>query len=93
MAKFCVGDTVCLKSGGPAMTVKVGEGPNVTTVECIYFHGGKLVSESFRAATIEHVECQYALGFPQWVPSSKKKSAAPVDAVGSDTSFAAHMGH
>jgi len=59
------------------MTVKVGEGPNTLIVECIYFHGGKLVSESFKAATIEHVECQYNLGFPQWVP--KKKAPASID--------------
>lgn len=87
MADFKVGDTVSLKSGGPAMTVKIGEGPNSTnTVECVFFNGGKLVTEIFKTATIEHVESEYShvFGGMVWVPSSvakknRKKAKEPKD--------------
>lgn len=87
MADFNVGDTVCLKSGGPVMTVKVGEGPNSTrTVECIYFNSGKLMTDVFKIATIEHVESEYSdiFGHRIWVSSSearknRKKAKEPKD--------------
>ena len=80
------------------MTVHVGEGPNSTrTVECVYFNGGKLMTEVFKIATIEHVESEYdhMFGHRVWVPSSearknRKKAKEPKDP---SNSFAAHMGH
>lgn len=57
MHNFNIGDTVQLKSGGPAMTVHYLEGGNA--IECIYFNAsGTLRRESFKIATIVRVKSE-----------------------------------
>lgn len=53
---FKVGDVVCLKSGGPSMTVEeIGEyfGTSGTHVKCTWFDGGKRMSEIFHPDTLK----------------------------------------
>ena len=52
--EFNVGDVVMLKTGGPRMTVVgIGSALDENAVNCVWFHGGKRVRESFDAALLE----------------------------------------
>lgn len=48
-----IGDVVCLKSGGPSMTV-LGPSPLAAgSVLCVWFHDGRVMRESFPAQVLE----------------------------------------
>lgn len=54
---FNVGDVVCLKSGGPAMTVtKVGQSEGETFIWVKWFNGTKMQSDTFPANAVEPAE-------------------------------------
>lgn len=57
---FKVGDIVCLKSGGPNMTIQsIQEKPysvlSVGDLHCIWFENGALKNNSFKPATVTQV--------------------------------------
>jgi uncharacterized protein YodC (DUF2158 family) len=51
MAGFAIGDRVCLKSGGPAMTIDTVDG---TTIGCVWFIKDRRHSGYFPAACLDH---------------------------------------
>ena len=52
MAKFKVGDTVRLRSGGPVMTV-VNPEASATSAFCTWWHGGTFASASFKEEALK----------------------------------------
>lgn len=51
--EYKAGDTVCLKSGGPIMTVR---STNEDTLFCLFFHGGEIKSLSFDKILVNKVK-------------------------------------
>jgi uncharacterized protein YodC (DUF2158 family) len=62
IAPFKPGDTVRLKSGGPAMTVKAVEG---AWVSCDWFDGSKKHEDTFPAAGLD-VDNSFEAQRPRW---------------------------
>lgn len=51
--KFELGDTACLKSGGPVMTVYY---INEDDVACTFFYGGDLFNKTFKQVLLNKVK-------------------------------------
>jgi uncharacterized protein YodC (DUF2158 family) len=52
--KFEIGEVVCLKSGGPKMTVDgMGEYSEGFRISCVWFEGSKKFNGVFHPATLE----------------------------------------
>jgi uncharacterized protein YodC (DUF2158 family) len=62
-AHFKPGDTVRLKSGGPAMTVNAVEGD---WVSCAWFDGSKKHEDTFPAAGLEPDNSAFEAQRPRW---------------------------
>lgn len=60
MSEISIGDVVCLKSGGPAMTVeKVGDYTSAGATDgafCSWFDGAKRCSGVFPRTSLKHTE-------------------------------------
>ena len=55
MEEFKVGDVVCLKSGGPDMTVEIEVGENHESkgrIRCVWFEKDKRQRDDFRPETL-----------------------------------------
>lgn len=61
MMELKAGDTVCLKSGGPIMTVESARGEYI---DCIFFHGGEMYKKTLDVAVLDKV---YKDEADQWV--------------------------
>jgi uncharacterized protein YodC (DUF2158 family) len=62
IAPFKPGDTVRLKSGGPAMTVVAVEGERIT---CDWFEGSKKHEDTFPAAGLD-LDNSFETQTPRW---------------------------
>ncbi|EGK01695.1 MULTISPECIES: YodC family protein [Dysgonomonas] len=57
MAELKIGDIVCLKSGGPTMTIEsIGEYMYETKAVCTWFDEKKKISDTFKLEALRFIE-------------------------------------